>query len=297
MSIISWYEIEGLILAKSGIFSVFYHGLWPYGPFIIAFSVSLVAIDLLEKEQDPNLRQAIHINLKTIGLLIYSTVAVAYVGVGLYDVTVQLYVQWAIPQEDSMARLTFMLRAEHIAVENFIKYILFLLVPISLLLRSDRNLLSAIFTPAQRRFKGTLVVSLACGLAIGLSGYLNSMAFGVTSREELFTLAGLTTKLMGVSPLVGLGYVLVMIPLIAIGEEMIFRGIIYSGFREKIGIIPALVLGSALFAGYHGISWWLPYYFLAGIFLSLLYEQMRSIYPSIAVHASLLALSVFVGLL
>ena len=67
-----------------------------------------------------------------------------------------------------------------------------------------------------------------------------------------------------------------------IGEEILFRGVIYTAIKERLGFVTALILQSALFSVMHGSNIAIP--FLLGIVFALLYEKTKSLYPSISVH-------------
>ena len=69
-------------------------------------------------------------------------------------------------------------------------------------------------------------------------------------------------------------------------EEIIYRGIIYSAIRERIGIIPGIILSSLLFSLGHMRSSGdtIIAMFFVGIVLSLIYERTKSLYPSMLAH-------------
>lgn len=70
-------------------------------------------------------------------------------------------------------------------------------------------------------------------------------------------------------------------------EEIIYRGIIYSTIRERIGIIPGVILSSLLFAVGHMRSSadTIIAMFFVGIILALIYERTKSLYPLMLAHA------------
>jgi len=193
------------------------------------------------------------------------------------------------------------------AIENLIKYGFFLLVPLILLRRpKGRSRFSSIFASPQTHPAKTIVLSVACALVLVGFGllvlYPYTVAAGAPERGSVtdLSLGGLTRGVMGVSPTVGIFWATALVILIATSEELLFRGVIYSGLRERIGVGGALLLESAMFSTYH-YAWFgsvlMLHFFMAGASLTWLYERTRSIYPPVAVHGALLTISVLLGVL
>lgn len=67
-------------------------------------------------------------------------------------------------------------------------------------------------------------------------------------------------------------------------EEVIFRGWLFGGLREKWGDTPALLLSSALFALIHGDAPGLPALFALGMIFGWVYRRSGSLWASITVH-------------
>ena len=70
-------------------------------------------------------------------------------------------------------------------------------------------------------------------------------------------------------------------------EEIIYRGIIYSTIRERIGIIPGIIFRFfAVFAGPYALisKSTIIAMFFVGIILALIYERTKSLYPLILAH-------------
>ena len=68
-------------------------------------------------------------------------------------------------------------------------------------------------------------------------------------------------------------------------EEIFFRGFLLSAFVQGIGVLPGLIVASAIFAVAHGdLSVLLPT-FASGAILSWLYLRTRSIWPGFLAHA------------
>jgi len=76
-------------------------------------------------------------------------------------------------------------------------------------------------------------------------------------------------------------------------EELAFRGLLYTALRQRLGVAPAALAGSAVFAGLHFYT--LPGFlmtFWSGLVWSLVYERSGSLWPGIAAHAAYNALFV-----
>jgi len=77
-----------------------------------------------------------------------------------------------------------------------------------------------------------------------------------------------------------------LIALVApIGEELVFRGMLYGLIRAHRGVALAVALSAALFAVAHVIPMLLPSLLLLGVALALIVERYSSIVPAIALHA------------
>lgn len=70
-----------------------------------------------------------------------------------------------------------------------------------------------------------------------------------------------------------------------ITEEWMFRGLLYSWLRGRVGIPIGIVLSSLLFGLCHFNLLNLPEYFLSGTVFALAYERSRSLLVSATVHA------------
>lgn len=69
-------------------------------------------------------------------------------------------------------------------------------------------------------------------------------------------------------------------------EEVYFRGFLFGGLRQRWGVLPALLVSSALFALFHILPTTIPPIFVLGVFLGLLYHLSGSLWPSILMHAA-----------
>jgi membrane protease YdiL (CAAX protease family) len=81
--------------------------------------------------------------------------------------------------------------------------------------------------------------------------------------------------------------VLLIVVMAPICEEVCFRGMLFSGLRERLPLIAAAAISGAIFGGLHaltGISA-VPPLIVFGFLLALLYEKTGSIIPGILLHA------------
>lgn len=70
-----------------------------------------------------------------------------------------------------------------------------------------------------------------------------------------------------------------------IGEEIFFRGFVYTALRKQWGVPLAMVASSGLFAVFHIVPLLYPPMFIIGMVLVVLFEQRRSLAPNILLHA------------
>jgi len=69
-----------------------------------------------------------------------------------------------------------------------------------------------------------------------------------------------------------------------LGEELLFRGIVFGGLRGY-GLVISTLVSAVLFGLAHGINVVLPAAIVLGVLNALLYHRSRSIWPSIVSHA------------
>lgn len=89
----------------------------------------------------------------------------------------------------------------------------------------------------------------------------------------------------GFSPIAGI--VLAVLAIAIIGplvEEMLFRGLLTAGFRQRFGALGTAAITAALFALAHFLPRGLPALFLLGLALALVYERVGSTIPGFLVH-------------
>jgi membrane protease YdiL (CAAX protease family) len=134
--------------------------------------------------------------------------------------------------------------------------------------------------------RGGLSRDVIAGLVLGLLlAFMNGVSIQRGIAEYTPKAAGALSSLVWRSS--GLGEVsmlLVALGVIApVAEEIFFRGVLYTGLRKRLPVVPAVVLSSAVFAAAHMESMrLLP--FVLGIVAALLVEFTGSIIPAILAH-------------
>ncbi|MFQ6040529.1 MAG: lysostaphin resistance A-like protein [Candidatus Poribacteria bacterium] len=78
--------------------------------------------------------------------------------------------------------------------------------------------------------------------------------------------------------------VFVLLVLVPVSEEMLFRGIAYVAIRDRLGKTWGLLLSAILFASLHGLVFHFVPVLLLGLGLAYIYERTHSLIPCIVVH-------------
>jgi membrane protease YdiL (CAAX protease family) len=132
----------------------------------------------------------------------------------------------------------------------------------------------------------TILLLVAEQVIINLAVYIGKL-FSTVNIEQLIQqeareqLKGMPTN---ASDSIIVLVVFVLLILVPVSEEMLFRGIAYVALRGRFGKIGGLLLSAILFASLHGLVFhFVPLFFL-GIGLAYLYERTRSLTPCIIVH-------------
>ena len=148
----------------------------------------------------------------------------------------------------------------------------------------ERKLLHLKREPAKRYL---LLAVATVGLALGLNVLLQLL--GVVESSAVYQ--EVAQRQYSVWIPLGLFCYGVISP---VGEELLFRGILYNCQRRYMKLSGAMVVSAALFAMYHGNSVQGIYAFLMGCFMVYAYEYFGDFKISLAVHmlANLLVYSV-----
>ncbi len=286
MSILHALDIYAV--SKLGSYAVVYFSFVSYLPLLTTFSILLLAIYILKKKQTENPDGT---NIKSLTVTVYAALLAAYAGVCLYDISILASMNRWFQRDDFQARLLFLLSARNVAIESAIKYLLLLTVLIIMLYKRNKRLLSALFSRPKTLFRHTLFLYCANTVAILVLGFVISKAF---NQPEGISLKAVTTALSASYSSVAILYLFFQAMIISISEELLFRGVIYTGLRIRIGTMLATIAASGLFVLYHYNALAEPlygiYYFSAGLLLTFLYRQAGSLYPPAAVHATVLIL-------
>lgn len=81
--------------------------------------------------------------------------------------------------------------------------------------------------------------------------------------------------------------IILVVLLAAVGEELCFRGMLFSGLRERLPLLAAGLLSGAIFGALHAITGLsaVPPLIAFGTIMAFLYEKTGSIVPCIILHA------------
>lgn len=126
-------------------------------------------------------------------------------------------------------------------------------------------------------------VVLATGIAIPLSALLTLLvlfAFGLPLENP--QLDFLLPE--GVTWLSGVGMFLLGGVAAPIGEELFFRGVLYTFIRERWGVWPAVSISSLIFAVVHGDVAVGVSALALGVIFALLFEYSRSLWAPVLAH-------------
>lgn len=132
------------------------------------------------------------------------------------------------------------------------------------------------------------VVDLVVGLVAGVglyfvSGFVTNWIFGHLGGWVGWYPMPRAPELASDGSWIALGMVEVVV--VAVGEESIFRGILYRGLRTRYSVALAAVLSAALFAFVHSYPPYMPAIFLVGVALALVTEWRKSLALAIMIHA------------
>lgn len=143
-----------------------------------------------------------------------------------------------------------------------------------------------------RRFGVMQGIGLAIGVAV-TARFVNAIYSIVVTLLGMDTSAITdVTKLFPETAGGAFAVVVLAVVIAPIAEEIVFRGVLYPGLRDRFSPIAGAIVSSVVFAVYHGD----PFVFLPilvlGVMLCWLTEMTRSVWPAIAAHAAFNATAV-----
>ncbi len=138
---------------------------------------------------------------------------------------------------------------------------------------------------ALRRFDVGVGVSVAMGCAVagrmvGIQYSVLMQQLGIRAPENLDV-----TRLFPVSPIGIAATVLASVVIAPLAEEVLFRGVVFAGLRDRWGQLAGILVSSGLFALVHLSAYQFVPVFILGMLLAVLASSTRSIWPSILCHA------------
>lgn len=126
----------------------------------------------------------------------------------------------------------------------------------------------------------------------GINGLISSSAVESLIQMEEERQAAAMPAHLGDASVVLMGFVILV--LTPVGEEMLYRGIMYSALSDRFGHQKGILLSSLLFAFLHGsVLRFIPL-FIMGLALALLTVRTKSIIPAIVTHSLVNLISVIV---
>lgn len=132
--------------------------------------------------------------------------------------------------------------------------------------------------PAREHLRYGAIFGFGIFLASIAIGLVQAAAFGKEPQA-------IARALIGHRGPVALALDLYAVSLITpLAEELLFRGLVFGGLRQRMPFVPAAVLSAALFTALHEMQAW-PGVFFLGFALALAYERTRSLWAPMVSHA------------
>lgn len=137
-------------------------------------------------------------------------------------------------------------------------------------------------------FKSLAMTALALGeiLVINSVWSLVQQRFDLAPQPSMLPWFGGGVGGLALAMLLGGG-------LVGFAEESFFRGFLYAGLRARWGVGWAAVISSAIFAALHLLPSVILPVFVMGMLFCWLYERTGSLWPGIALHATVNSLAFF----
>ena len=135
---------------------------------------------------------------------------------------------------------------------------------------------------------------LSAQLGLGVGSGLWLLSFGIAELQSLVVGSHPQSLIVAASAnrsVEGLVIYLVLgAALVGIVEELVFRAVLFTVFRQRTRFIYAAVISSVFFMLVHEVTAWLPV-FAVGMVLCYLYEKRHSLWTNALAHATFNAIS------
>ncbi|MGI5891960.1 MAG: CPBP family intramembrane glutamic endopeptidase [Bacillota bacterium] len=132
----------------------------------------------------------------------------------------------------------------------------------------------------------TIKIGITRGLVIYLMTMIVSAVITILFPQDRTTQQIVQLVLQQSNPIVRFGLVLGAVVLAPIGEEVFFRGILFTLLKNKLGKWCGVIISSAIFAALHFDIWAFMPIFIGSIILCLLYHKYGNICINILAHAT-----------
>lgn len=132
-----------------------------------------------------------------------------------------------------------------------------------------------------------LWIGAALGLAAGMRVF--SSLYEAVLRRMGIALSGQNVDVTRLLPAGGVGTAMTILLLVVVApfaEEVVFRGVLFSAFRESWGMWPAIFGSAAVFSAVHVNLYSFVPLFLLGVGLGWLFAESRSLWVSVTAHAT-----------
>jgi len=117
-------------------------------------------------------------------------------------------------------------------------------------------------------------------LLVSTAGLLVQVLFKVSPMPQPFTKMVLSTY----NPIQLVVAFLMGVVLAPIGEEVLFRGVVFPALKDRLGAVMGIIISSLMFGVLHADPLRLVPLALGGAFLAVLYQHTSSLYAPIAAH-------------
>ncbi|MDO9556079.1 MAG: type II CAAX endopeptidase family protein [Coriobacteriia bacterium] len=143
-----------------------------------------------------------------------------------------------------------------------------------------------------RRFSVAQGIGLAVGVAVTARFFNAAYSIIVVMLGIDPQVTTDVTQLFADTALGALAVVVLAVFIAPLAEEIMFRGVLYPGLRDRFNPYAAAVVSSLLFAVFHGEPFVFLPIFVLGLMLAWLTETTRSVWPAIVGHAAFNATAV-----